>query len=315
MYTSFNQDFSCIAIGNGNGFEIYNSEHFNLLLKHEMKDGVFIVEMLNKCNILAYVANSQKQKLIIWDSHTRKILGQLLFLEDIKGLKLYDKQIVVVLELKIYIYNLNTLKLKYYMDTLPNLNGLSSMGSFKNIIACPGPKIGQVQIYFYDTHKSVLIQTHDGPLSCISLNLDGSLLATASIKGTLIRIFNTKTCEKIQEFRRGSTFAEIYSLHFDEYSNWLVCCSSQGTLHIFKITTLSFEVFNIKSYATRLLPSYFTSQWSFAQFRFSRNVPSIACFTKNNNIVIIGKDGNHQCVKFNPNDLVNPIQDQVELIN
>jgi len=68
------------------------------------------------------------------------------------------------------------------------------------------------------------------------LNFDGTLLATASEKGTLIRIFDTSTGRNLQEVRRGADRAEIYSLAFNYNSLWLACSSDKGTVHIFSIS-------------------------------------------------------------------------------
>jgi hypothetical protein len=35
--------------------------------------------------------------------------------------------------------------------------------------------------------------------------------------------------------RRGSDKAEIHSLSFDRYSNWMACTSDRETIHIFAI--------------------------------------------------------------------------------
>jgi len=58
-------------------------------------------------------------------------------------------------------------------------------------------------------------------------------LATASEKGTLIRIFCTKTTKKIKEFRRGLDSTKIYSMDFDYFDNWIVCVCQTGSVHIF----------------------------------------------------------------------------------
>jgi WD40 repeat protein len=70
----------------------------------------------------------------------------------------------------------------------------------------------------------------------MALNFTGNLLATASDKGTLIRIFSTEDGAPLQEVRRGSDKAEIYSITFDKHSNWIACSSDKGTIHIFKVS-------------------------------------------------------------------------------
>jgi len=70
----------------------------------------------------------------------------------------------------------------------------------------------------------------------MTLNYAGTLLATASDKGTLIRIFSTEDGTPLQEVRRGSDKAEIYSIAFDKLSNWIACSSDKGTIHIFHVS-------------------------------------------------------------------------------
>lgn len=70
----------------------------------------------------------------------------------------------------------------------------------------------------------------------MALNPDGRLLATASEKGTLIRLLNTETGHPLAEFRRGSDKADIYSLSFDIKSTWLAVSSDKPTIHVFAVT-------------------------------------------------------------------------------
>jgi WD40 repeat protein len=71
----------------------------------------------------------------------------------------------------------------------------------------------------------------------MALNYSGLLLATASEKGTLIRIFICETGQLVQELRRGAERAIIYSLAFNSESNKVSCSSDKGTVHIFAIET------------------------------------------------------------------------------
>jgi WD40 repeat protein len=60
-------------------------------------------------------------------------------------------------------------------------------------------------------------------------------MATASEKGTLIRIFSTKTGKMLQELRRGSENVVLFSVDFHFQDDWLACISDSGTLHIFNL--------------------------------------------------------------------------------
>lgn len=80
-----------------------------------------------------------------------------------------------------------------------------------------------------------IIQAHKSPLAMLSLNSTGTLLATASDKGTVIRVFSLPNGDRIHEFRRGSYPAKIYSISFNAVSTLLCVSSDTETVHIFKL--------------------------------------------------------------------------------
>lgn len=82
-----------------------------------------------------------------------------------------------------------------------------------------------------------MIEAHNSPLSCIALNNDGTLLATASEKGTIIRVFSIPDAQKLYQFRRGSIPARIYSMSFNLTSTLLSVSSATETVHIFRLGT------------------------------------------------------------------------------
>jgi WD40 repeat protein len=67
----------------------------------------------------------------------------------------------------------------------------------------PGVTKGHVRVELYDLRKSTVITAHESDLARLALNSDGSLLATASDKGTLLRVFDTHTGAQSKELRRG----------------------------------------------------------------------------------------------------------------
>ena len=119
-------------------------------------------------------------------------------------------------------------------------HSLPSLSCPNTIAPCPHPPppFPQVRVELYDTRRTKFIQAHDSAVACLTLSANGKLLATASEKGTLIRIFSTAEGSKLQELRRGSDPAHIYSLAFSrgERPEWLAVSSDKGTVHAFSLT-------------------------------------------------------------------------------
>ena len=81
-----------------------------------------------------------------------------------------------------------------------------------------------------------MIPAHDSPLAAVAFNPTGTKLATASERGTVIRIFSVQDGTRLMEFRRGvKRCAHVYSLAFSQDSDYLALSSNTETIHIFKL--------------------------------------------------------------------------------
>eukprot|EP01091_Cochliopodium_minus_P002385 TRINITY_DN12248_c0_g1_i1.p1 TRINITY_DN12248_c0_g1~~TRINITY_DN12248_c0_g1_i1.p1 ORF type:complete len:347 (+),score=79.56 TRINITY_DN12248_c0_g1_i1:6-1046(+) len=284
---SFNQDASCFACGTENGFIIYNSDPVKERFRKDNLGGsIGIVEMLFKSNILALVGSQNKglsspNMVMFWDDYQNKFFAELEFKVAIRAVKLKRERVVVVTDQVIYVYSFSDLSVINQHETILNPNGLCSISTDpkNDILVCPGMSPGEVRVDLYDLEISYTLQAHNNELTQLVLNLDGSLLATTSEKGTLVRIWNTETKSMQREFRRGIKEAKIYSLSFSKNSNYLCVCSDTGTIHLYSLNDINTikEVqeqgdSKIKNKQSKLsfmkgvLPKYFSSEWSFAQF-------------------------------------------------
>ena len=88
----------------------------------------------------------------------------------------------------------------------------------------------------YDINKASLIQAHETEMAVLALSPDGSKIATASEKGTLVRVWDCGSGEPLRELRRGVDRAEIYCLSFNSSSTYLACSSDKGTVHVFALS-------------------------------------------------------------------------------
>lgn len=138
----------------------------------------------------------------------------------------------------------------------------------------------------------------------MSMNYDGTLLATASERGTLIRVYKSIDGTLLHEVRRGSEPAEICSICFEPNGEYIACSSTKGTIHIFtmkkednnnskNVDNTMKQSNNQKSFVGRVFnffniqSAYLNSEWSFAQFRIPAT-KSVITFGQENSI--IGKD-------------------------
>jgi len=82
-----------------------------------------------------------------------------------------------------------------------------------------------------------IIPAHKTPIALLALSPKGDILATASDKGTVIRVFSIPSGDKLFQFRRGSYPARITSMAFNQTGEYLVVGSDTETVHLFRCIT------------------------------------------------------------------------------
>jgi autophagy-related protein 18 len=217
--------------------------------------------MLFSTSLVALVLSPRR--LQIKNTKRDSIICELTFPTTILAVRLNRKRLVVVLEDQMYLYDIQDMKLLYTIETSPNPMAICALSpssencylayplprkSAESSFAPPShappnsthiaPTSGEVMIF--DTMKLEainVVEAHKSPLSCMAFNNDGTRLATASDKGTIIRVFSVPDAGKLYQFRRGSMPARIFSMAFNIASTLLCVSSATETVHIFKLTS------------------------------------------------------------------------------
>ncbi|KAF5320605.1 hypothetical protein D9611_013711 [Ephemerocybe angulata] len=254
LFANFNQDFSCISLGTKRGYSITNCDPFGRV--YTMNDGARgIVEMLFCTSLIALVgaadqAQSSPRKLQIVNTKRQSMICELLFPSSILSVKMNRKTLVIVLEAEIYIYDISNMRLLHVIETTPNPDAIcalspsvdSSYLAYPSPVpsssASPSPTPASGDVLLFSTRSLTVanvIQAHKAPISCLALNSTGTLLATASDKGTVIRVWSVPGAEKLYQFRRGTREAKIYSINFNVVGSLMAVSSAHDTVHIFKL--------------------------------------------------------------------------------
>ena len=195
------------------------------------------------------------------DKQRHSTICELTFHGMVVAVKMNRKRLVVILEETVFIYDISNMKMLHSQLTPINPAGICAISpnSENNYLALPHhqktPPNPQSQpshvpksivkeaisgdVLLYDLNKMeevTVIPAHQAPVSCIAINNDGTLMATSSDKGTVIRIFSIPDGKKLFQFRRGSMPARIYSMSFNAASTLLCVSSATETVHIFKLS-------------------------------------------------------------------------------
>lgn len=206
---------------------------------------ISMVVMLYRTNILALVGSESnpihnKSKVIIWDDHQKKSLSELRFNQTVLNIKLRKDKIIIILQEKIYLFDIETFQNLDIIETGENPNGVIGLNYSldKTLIGYPDKKKGKIKIKNYDDPKNELfIDAHDKIICNMVMTINGDLLASATEKGTIIRIFNTEFGNLIQEIRRGSGKAEIKCICIDPDYKFIAASSNKNKIHIWSLST------------------------------------------------------------------------------
>ena len=245
LYVSFNQDNSFFSIGTDNGFIIYKTYPLSEPYQRNLNGGIGVVEMVNNSNFLLLIGGGEtprfgKNTLVIWDDHENKVISELKFTSSIKSCKYKKDYLFVICQKKIYVFNFNTYTNICSIETGDNTKELVAINTSdeKTVVVYPSKKAkNQISIKYLDNNKDNkenTFEAQEDSVSKISINNQGTLIATANEHGTVIRIHNTEGVF-LQEFKRGHEKAIIHTICFNKDSKLMAISSSRGTIHIFSL--------------------------------------------------------------------------------
>ncbi|TLS21953.1 uncharacterized protein PpBr36_09494 [Pyricularia pennisetigena] len=241
LSASFNSDSTCFVVGLTYGYAVFMSRDCVMRTTSDLRSGVGIASMRGVSNVIGLVGGGQParwapNKLILWNVQANKVYLEISTLLPIRGVQMSMERTIVVLKNSVRVYKFDKKPdLITSYETADNILGLAELSVSGDMLAFPGRTPGQVQLVNFATDTVRIIPAHSSTLAAIRFSPDGRLVATASEKGTLIRVFSTATGGRVIELRRGLDPAKVFSLRFNPAGTMLACTSDKGTLHLYDI--------------------------------------------------------------------------------
>ncbi|XP_031416477.1 WD repeat domain phosphoinositide-interacting protein 1 isoform X2 [Clupea harengus] len=326
---SFNQDSTSLAVGTRDGYRLFSLasvDKLNCIHEGESPD-VYIVERLFSSSLVVVVSRSMPRRMNIYHFKKGTEICNYSYSTDILAVKLNRQRLVVCLEESIYIHNIKDMKLlKSLLNTPLNRTGLCalSVNHSNSYLAYPGStSIGEIAVYDTNSLSNIIeIPAHDSPLAAMSFNIQGTMLASASEKGTVIRVFSIPDGLRLFEFRRGmKRYVSISSLSFSVDGQFLCASSNTETVHIFKLehhstsveedpATWSAYVGKVFTAASTYLPAQVSDMMhqdrAFATVRLNmfglRNICTLAIIQKLPRLLVASSDGYFYIYNVDPQD-------------
>ncbi|XP_067100761.1 WD repeat domain phosphoinositide-interacting protein 1-like [Osmerus mordax] len=327
---SFNQDTTSLSVGTKAGYRLFSVtsvEKMDCIHEGAECPDVYIVERLFSSSLVVVVSLSMPRRMNVYHFKKGTEICNYSYSNNILSVRLNRQRLVVCLEESVYIHNIKDMKLlKTLLNTPSNPTGLCalSVNHGNSYLAYPGSAtVGEIIVYDANNLSTMtMIPAHDSPLAALTFNASGTKLASASERGTVIRVFTIPEGQRLFEFRRGmKRYVSISSLSFSADAQFLCASSNTETVHIFKLEvhspsreeespTWSAYVGKMFSAASTYLPTQVSDMMhqdrAFATVRLNmfglKNVCALATVQKLPRLLVASSDGHLYIYNVDPQD-------------
>jgi WD40 repeat protein len=288
-------DSSSFAVALGHSFQVYQTDP---LRRKHLKDFVNYkitnIAVTGDGTIIAFSVmplsrDQPMEKVFIWNNQYGEALCQLEFKQHVASIAINVNCLLIILVNSTVVYDVLHRKVLYEVVTAENSHGAGDVvRPDECIIAICGLEPGTVNISeVMAGARPLVIEAHQHPLSLVRFTPDGSMVATASERGTLVRVFDAITGGHLSVFRRGTMQSRVMAMCFSPTNRELIAVSENGTAHLFQAD----ERNSPDSDAPRAI----------AKLSIAKSSAVDAVFVSNSEFVLISASGHFYRVRCNEN--------------
>lgn len=221
-------DDGCRAyVASAGGFAVYQLRPFSCLFRADLGGSTGLCEPLGASSLVAITGGKEippafsSRTLCLWNMAAEpagRAVTEQRFDSPVLAVALNALRLAVALSERILLYDTASLAQLATLETCHNPEGIMALSPDPSACYLVYPKTeDKGHLLVYDAAAvsvKSLVQAHQSAVSAVAISPCGTRLATASGKGTVVRIFSIPTGSLLQSLRRGSTIAKITSLAF-----------------------------------------------------------------------------------------------------
>lgn len=264
---------SVMTVATDSGFRAYDLNDGNMLTLNKLHGSISVAAVVNDTGVFGLISGGSSPKwpieeFVIWDDEQKKSVAKIYTSLPAKRACMTESHVALVYDEGLLIYRIDLAAKE--LITFESRLGKYPSASNPNSLCClgdryaifPGRTAGQVNVLKLANRTNTIIPAHTTQLSALAVSRDESMIATASIQGTLIRVFSTKDSARLFEFRRGLDRAIIFSLSFSPSGHQLAVTSDKSTLHVFDLAPMDPPATKVETSASHVSHSRTSSSSS-----------------------------------------------------
>jgi autophagy-related protein 18 len=220
-----------------------------------------IVEIYEESDILFLVGTgcepiSSQRILTVFQCRSFQVVCEILFQYKIRAVRSNLTRVVVLIEDQAIVMKTESFIQIATVKVFGQLNliEISANVEFCFMVFPKSEEKGYVGVFdCFNAAPVMNFSCHKTVIASLALSDNGKVLATASIKGTIIRVFECITGDLLYQFKRGMSPACVYEIQFFNQDQKIFVTSSTGKLHLFNLVKIE-ESQGFKSVLASWLP-------------------------------------------------------------
>lgn len=216
MDMSFNSDSSLMALTTTEYFATFNCVPVRRIVKENAQGGMRCIAQLHRSPVLVLVPSGDKpgtspRRLSLWNCRTKSVIQEFGFADTVLGCAINKEFLVVGTEGALSVFELKSMSLLVKLPSRAGSVFALSDEEEASLLAFPSPSSvdannveGSVSVYSCRQGRLVSqVNAHKTAVSVLSFNPQGTHLASASVTGSIIRVFQVPEGTCVHVFRHS----------------------------------------------------------------------------------------------------------------